>query len=423
MVARTMFRTAAAVALLATTATADFTPSREENLNGEYLFSNTPGASGFTIKRYRDYPGGVDMFEVYSPEISQLYSQVFWKGLDPVDLPKEIVERYKGKGMAVVGFEMDQVRRVPSKANASVLEDVSVPLTVAYNHHFESTMVGGNAAFEKIVFDGANDPRIQELEQMHGHGIPSHKEHWTVVEGAHAGHDELLDGIPTSMAFGGANGGEYRLSYHGYAPGFAQVIQSPRQFQITPMQIDTWNRDEMPITEPSPFVPGPLPRTSEAPADAVYSGLLECPVTTRIKKNVSLSLSTVMALTLESHKEIVRTSPSLQSSPHALDSFRLHMRLWELLYRAARTDNRYPQMLSVFLQRKHSFQERAWRHARGAHWDVPCERSAKARSESSSTLAEMQPVVPERLIFLARHLRSCTSPFRSRNPKTRPASH
>ena len=66
-----------------------------------------------------------------SPEISQLYSQVFWKGLDPVDLPPEIVERYRGKGMAIVGFEMDQVRRVPSKANASVLEDVSVPLTVA----------------------------------------------------------------------------------------------------------------------------------------------------------------------------------------------------------------------------------------------------------------------------------------------------
>ena len=41
----------------------------------------------------------------------------------------------------------------------------------------------------------------------------------------------------------------------------------------------------MPVTAPSPFVPGPLPRASAAPADAIYSGLLECPVTTRIMKN------------------------------------------------------------------------------------------------------------------------------------------
>ena len=98
-------------------------------------------------------------------------------------------------------------------------------------------MVGGDAGFEKITFDGADDPRIKELERSHGHGLPSHREHWTVVEGAYEGHGELLDSLPTSMAFGGANGGEYRLSYHGYAPGYAQVIQSPRQFQITPMQV------------------------------------------------------------------------------------------------------------------------------------------------------------------------------------------
>ena len=32
------------------------------------------------------------------------------------------------------------------------------------------------------------------------------------------------------------------MSYHGYAPGYAQLIDSPTAFQITPMQIDTWNR-------------------------------------------------------------------------------------------------------------------------------------------------------------------------------------
>jgi hypothetical protein len=51
----------------------------------------------------------VESFDVYSPPISQLYSQVFWKGLAPVKLPEEIVKKYAGKGAAFVGFEMDQV--------------------------------------------------------------------------------------------------------------------------------------------------------------------------------------------------------------------------------------------------------------------------------------------------------------------------
>lgn len=44
----------------------------------------------------------MEYFDVYSPMIKQLYSQVFWTGLAPVSLPQEIVERYDGKGMAVV---------------------------------------------------------------------------------------------------------------------------------------------------------------------------------------------------------------------------------------------------------------------------------------------------------------------------------
>ena len=52
------------------------------------------------------------------------------------------------------------------------------------------------------------------------------------------------------------------------------------------MQIDTWNRDKMPLDDPTtPFVPGPLPRASLAPTDnPQYSGLLECPLTTRVHK-------------------------------------------------------------------------------------------------------------------------------------------
>jgi hypothetical protein len=63
----------------------------------------------------------------YSPPITSLYSQVFWTGLDPVDLPADIVKRYDGVGMAVVGFEVDQVRKGAGPNG----EDISLPINVA----------------------------------------------------------------------------------------------------------------------------------------------------------------------------------------------------------------------------------------------------------------------------------------------------
>ena len=78
-------------------------------------------------------------------------------------------------------------------------------------------------------------------------------------------------------------------SLHGFPPGYALVLDSPKAMQVSPMQIDTWNRDEMNISgnRNVKFVPGPLPASSLAPkVDPPYSGLLECPMTTRIAKNV-----------------------------------------------------------------------------------------------------------------------------------------
>ena len=51
-------------------------------------------------------------------------------------------------------------------------------------------------------------------------------------------------------------------------------------------QIDTWHREKMDVAG-GPFVPGPYPEAAYAPRsgpDAIYSGLLECPLTTRIEK-------------------------------------------------------------------------------------------------------------------------------------------
>eukprot|EP01051_Picozoa_sp_SAG22_P007668 SAG22_NODE_548_length_9247_cov_14.468080_1_plen_205_part_10 len=104
-------------------------------------------------------------------------------------------------------------------------------------------------------------------------------------------HTPSASGNPTHALFDDGNGGEYRKTYHGYAPPFAQLVDSPTTISGSAMQIDTWNRDKMRLPQkpgdtPAPFVPGPHPKGSFAPtegADAIYSGLLECPLTSRVQ--------------------------------------------------------------------------------------------------------------------------------------------
>ena len=61
----------------------------------------------------------------YSPMISTQYSEVYWTMMDPVPLDQEIIDKFKGKTLAIVGYETDQVMRTASG-------DVSVPITHAY---------------------------------------------------------------------------------------------------------------------------------------------------------------------------------------------------------------------------------------------------------------------------------------------------
>ena len=96
--------------------------------------------------------------------------------------------------------------------------------------------------------------------------------------------EELEAGNPHAPVVLQRQRGEYRRAIT-IPTRYALVVDS-NAFQITPMQIDTWNREAMNITGKSTahFVAGPMPRASQAPADAMYSGLLECPMTTRIRK-------------------------------------------------------------------------------------------------------------------------------------------
>ncbi len=129
----------------------------------------------------------MEYFEAYAGPIKSTYSEVFWTHLPEVELPPELVQRFEGKAMAVVGFEADQIRRTPEG-------DVSVPINVAYNHHY------GARLLPRTMMPGCSglspEPGFVDVPVEH---TPS------------------ANGLPTSMIFGYSNGGEFRKTYHGLA--------------------------------------------------------------------------------------------------------------------------------------------------------------------------------------------------------------
>jgi hypothetical protein len=212
-------------------------------------------------------------FDVYSLPIRTLYSQVHWTGHGDIPLPPAIVEGFSnGKVLAMVGYEVDQVR-----LDEATGEEVSVPISWAYNHHYCAYLY--NRKKTRLV-QQATTPETAHMS----HGSDTV---WVVVP-LEESDSETADGVPSnnlaypqSQFFSEANGGEMRKSYHGYPKGYAQLIQSPDTFSIVPMQIDTWNRNMTDAT----FLPGPLPRSSKI-RDGVagYNPILECPCSDRLPK-------------------------------------------------------------------------------------------------------------------------------------------
>ena len=97
----------------------------------------------------KDYPGGVESFTVYAGPVNFTYGEVFWTSLPQAKLPDDIIKRFKGKGVAVVGFEVDQVRKGAGPNG----EDVSVPINFAYNHHYGAQLLGTGSAMKRVPYD------------------------------------------------------------------------------------------------------------------------------------------------------------------------------------------------------------------------------------------------------------------------------
>jgi hypothetical protein len=259
-------------------------------VNGEYVATTCVDGDCSDVKfptNYMDYPGGVESFDAYHGPITSTYGEVWWASWSN-DLPKDLVDRFDGKAMAIVGVEMDQVRKTPHG-------DVSVPINFAYNHHHVSSIVGKRSKMVEM------DKEEADAKGLRGHLLSGGQKVWAPVET-----EASATGLPSSALFDDGNGGEYRKTFHGYAAPFAQIVESPNKVGGTAMQIDTWNRAAMKLPEkpgdrPPRFVPGPHPRNSLAPTkgpDAIYSGLLECPLTTRVQvlpNNDSLDFGEGMA--------------------------------------------------------------------------------------------------------------------------------
>ena len=257
------------------------------------IFLGRWGSKGVSRRGFRqDFPdceAGPDRVvvrrlpaQVYAGPISTRYGEVFWRGLPPAPVPEEIRKRFDGKTIAITGYEQDQVIRHDLNDSS---KDQSVPIYWAYNHHYVAWLKGKHATM--VELDGTD------------HGVTGHP---LLMNSVAIDDPNPSSAIPTSQFFSEGNGGESRKSYHGYpqykSMGNAQLLESIQDFVMTPMQIDTWNRN---TSYGEPFVPGPEPSStgqkgqsnyrlgSQAPLtgpDAHYSGHLECPCTDRIVKTI-----------------------------------------------------------------------------------------------------------------------------------------
>lgn len=198
-------------------------------------------------------------FELTTRPFQTRYSEVFWDNLPAVPLPQEIVAEFDGKIMAVTGFEFDILR------NTSDGKVEHVPCYESYNHHYAQMIIGKGA-------DGTAKNFDPEAPVQNSHGGPR----WVAIpNGKDSG-----SGFST-QSFNEHNGNEARQTYHGMPNGYVVPIESPQTWHMTPMQINTRNPDGSGTRCNDDC---PLPRKQNAWKGAPWSGILECPCSTRATK-------------------------------------------------------------------------------------------------------------------------------------------
>ena len=279
-----------------------------------YAISNPPGSQPnwkgtpgqYSTDFQTNVDGKVDHFDVYG-EVQTMYSQVYWTRNEPINLPPELVERFKDKVMAITGYEVDQVTHTgPQKGTTSTREtlggfscypdcsegDQSIPIYHAYNHHYFAWLTGEDSEMYKLDSPlKMPNPTTTAFRTKSG----------------------VSHGFPTHIVFKENPGGEFRKSYHGYPNGYAQLLHSPKQWIVEPMQIDTHNRNYE-LTDAIGYQPWFLPKTFRNNITDLKNGLsplIECPCTDRIQrasvKTPSIIINGECTKPITSEKECVKT--------------------------------------------------------------------------------------------------------------------
>lgn len=168
--------------------------------------------------------------EMYSPNITTVYSQVFWTMMEEVPLDPDFVAKWKGKTIAVTGYECDSTRMLPDGT------EEHVPIYEQYNHHHAAWVIGANARMVDLGPGGRAG--------THGNGRWEVRQRpkttrETAEQTAGPSVQSQANGNRDSVYMVDGNGGEYRMSLHGTHRGTAMLLDSPSSFRITPMMINT----------------------------------------------------------------------------------------------------------------------------------------------------------------------------------------
>lgn len=237
------------------------------NMNGNYSFANQkPGTKA--VHR------GDGFFDCYTPVVNSHYGEVMWNSL-PMGIPQDIIDKFDGKMMNIVGYEFDIIRKDPKTG-----EEVSVPAWEQYNHHYNNNVMGKGTTLVKTRV-----PTISDDEAHTGH-----KGHAFVNTDASHGNLRTRAAPYSNQFLPMGNGAESRKTFHFFPPGYGAQVFSPNNAVVTPMIIDTMNRDGVPGTKSTRH--GIVPPSSNVGPDAMYSGIMECPCTDKWPKHIS-SFSTL----------------------------------------------------------------------------------------------------------------------------------